>query len=173
MVVVLDQLERLLAVMVRLCAWLVFPVVLALFLQWPLREVVHAYSREANDFGQICFALFVAASVAAASRAGTHLATEAIAARYSGRVRTVVALVATFVGPVPWALFLFWSGRGIVASIASIERFSDTDNPGYFLVKGALLLCTAMILLDAVVRVGRVAVGEPAMRRSDRPDTPA
>ena len=48
--------------------WLVVPLSLLLFLQWPLRELVHGYSREANDLGQWLFALYVASSVTAATR---------------------------------------------------------------------------------------------------------
>src|SRR5689334_12500560 len=38
---------------------LVLPISLLLFLQWPLRELVHAGSREANDLAQWLFALYV------------------------------------------------------------------------------------------------------------------
>ena len=67
--------------------WLALPLVLLLFLQWPLRDLVHGYSREANDLGQVVFAIFVAVSVTAATRAGTHLAADALAQRYSPRLR--------------------------------------------------------------------------------------
>jgi hypothetical protein len=40
---------------------------------------VRSYSREANDLGQIIFALFVAVSVTAATRAGTHLSVDLLA----------------------------------------------------------------------------------------------
>ena len=63
--------------------WLVLPLILLLFLQWPLRDWFRSYSREANDLGQIFFALFVAVSVTAASRAGTHLAADMLASKYS------------------------------------------------------------------------------------------
>ena len=62
--------------------WLAIPIGLLLFLQWPLREYVKAYSREANDLGQWLFALYVAAAVTAATRAGTHLAVDTLAKRY-------------------------------------------------------------------------------------------
>jgi hypothetical protein len=35
-----------------LTRWLSIPLVLLLFMQWPLREWLHAYSREANDIAQ-------------------------------------------------------------------------------------------------------------------------
>ena len=67
--------------------WLALPLILLLFLQWPLRDLVHKFSREANDLGQVAFALFVAVSVTAATRAGTHLAADVLARRYPKRVR--------------------------------------------------------------------------------------
>jgi hypothetical protein len=76
-------LDRILSSVLSCLKWLALPISLLLFLQWPLREYVHAYSREANDLGQWLFALYVAASVTAASRAGTHLATDALARHYT------------------------------------------------------------------------------------------
>ena len=52
-----------------------------------LRDIVHGYAREANDLGQIFFALYVAVSVTAATRAGTHLAADTLAQRYSATTR--------------------------------------------------------------------------------------
>ena len=45
-------LERCVAWIVRAASLLVLPVSLLLFLQWPLRDLVHAGSREANDLAQ-------------------------------------------------------------------------------------------------------------------------
>lgn len=52
--------------------WLVLPIVLLLCLQWPLRDLVQGWSREANDLGQWLFALYVAASLTAATRARSY-----------------------------------------------------------------------------------------------------
>ena len=79
----LQRLDRLIGRVIAAAQWLALPLVLLLFLQWPLRDIVRAYSREANDLGQIIFALFVAVSVTAATRAGTHLAADTLAQRYS------------------------------------------------------------------------------------------
>jgi hypothetical protein len=62
------SLDRAVAAIVALGRWLVIPVVLLLFLQWPLRDLVRAYSRQANDVGQWTFALVVAVAVTAATR---------------------------------------------------------------------------------------------------------
>src|SRR5690242_13042509 len=100
--------------------WLALPLVLLLFLQWPLRDLVHGYSREANDLGQVVFALFVAISVTAATRAGTHLAADALAQRYSPRLRRRIHQAGALVGLTPWALFILWSSRGAVSSSLSM-----------------------------------------------------
>ena len=102
--------------------WLVLPISVLLFLQWPLREVVKGYAREANDLGQWLFALYVAVSVAAATRAGTHLAADALARRYSARVRTTLSRLCGLLVLVPWALFIAVSARTtILNSISYLE----------------------------------------------------
>ena len=63
----LCRLNRLVGAVIFGAQWLALPLILLLFLQWPMRDVVRAYSREANDLGQIFFALFVAVSVTAAN----------------------------------------------------------------------------------------------------------
>ena len=42
-------LDRIVGRIIAAGAVLVLPVSLLLFLQWPLRDTLHAYSREAND----------------------------------------------------------------------------------------------------------------------------
>ena len=66
------RLDQLVAGVIAGTQWLALPLIVLLFLQWPLRDFFRVYSREANDLGQILFALFVAVSVTAATRAGTH-----------------------------------------------------------------------------------------------------
>jgi TRAP-type mannitol/chloroaromatic compound transport system permease small subunit len=136
--------------------WLALPLVLLLFLQWPLRDIFHAYSREANDLGQIIFALYVAVSVTAATRAGTHLAADALAHRYSPYLRRRIRQVGVMIGLAPWALFVTFAGKNmLVASLLDREAFPDTYNPGYFVLKLALWLMTAVLLAQAVVDVVR------------------
>ena len=72
-------LDRALKAVLELAKWLVFPVVILLFLQWPLRDLVQSYSREANDLGQWIFALFMAVAVTAATRERIHLAADTFA----------------------------------------------------------------------------------------------
>jgi TRAP-type C4-dicarboxylate transport system permease small subunit len=80
-------LDRLIGYVVAAAKWLALPLVILLFLQWPLRDLFRSYSREANDLGQVAFALFVAVSVTAATRAGTHLAADLLARRYAAPTR--------------------------------------------------------------------------------------
>src|SRR6476619_7061596 len=91
-------LDRLVAAILSGGQWFLLPVVLLLFLQWPLRDIFRAWSRDANDLGQWLFALYVAMAFTAATRAHTHLAADAVARRYAaplrGRIARVGALVA-------------------------------------------------------------------------------
>jgi TRAP-type mannitol/chloroaromatic compound transport system permease small subunit len=136
--------------------WLALPLVVLLFLQWPLRDIFRAYSREANDLGQIIFALFVAASVTAATRAGTHLAADTLAQRYSPRTRHRIKQIGAAIGMVPWALFILVAGKSIVVpSIKLLEAFPDTYNPGYYIIKAALWLMALLILAQSAVDIFR------------------
>jgi TRAP-type mannitol/chloroaromatic compound transport system permease small subunit len=125
-----------------------------LFLQWPLRDLVRLYSREANDLGQVAFALFVAVSVTAATRARTHLAADLLARRYSARTRRHLARIGAAIGLLPWAVFiLVISKTTVVSSVQHLEAFQDSGNPGYFLIKLALWLMAVLVIAQAVVDV--------------------
>ena len=132
--------------------FLALPIVLLLFLQWPLRDLLRAYSREANDLGQWLFALFVAMAVTAATRAHTHLATDVVARTYSDRTRAIIARIGVLVGVLPWALFVLIAGRSIVlGSVFGLEAFPDTTNPGYFLIKLAIWVLAGLMLAQGLV----------------------
>src|ERR1700681_1518921 len=132
------RIDRLIDTIVSAGMWLVLPIVVLLFLQWPLRDIFRAYSREANDLGQLFFALYVAISVTAATRAGTHLAADALAQRFSARRRRQLARLGAALGLAPWSLLVFLSGKSlVVSSVAALEAFPDTSNPGYFIIKAA------------------------------------
>src|SRR6202051_273790 len=103
---VVSSLDRLVAGVLSLGRFLALPIVVLLFLQWPLRDFVRAYSREANDLGQWLFALYVAMAVTAATRAHTHLATDVVARGYSAQARGLLSKVAVLIGVLPWALFV-------------------------------------------------------------------
>ena len=152
----LGALDRLIGHVVAAARWLALPLIVLLFLQWPLRDLFRGYSREANDLGQVVFALFVAVSVTAATRAGTHLAVDLLAQRYSTRTRRRLNQMGSAVGLLPWALFVLVAGKiTIVSSVHDLELFQDSGNPGYFLVKVALWVMAALILGQSLVDIFR------------------
>ena len=156
MTVFLGALDRLIGHVVAAARWLALPLIVLLFLQWPLRDLFRGYSREANDLGQVVFALFVAVSVTAATRAGTHLAVDLLAQRYSTRTRRRLNQIGSAVGLLPWALFVLVAGKiTIVSSVHDLELFQDSGNPGYFLVKVALWVMAALILGQSLVDIFR------------------
>lgn len=152
----LVTLDRTLGRLVAAVSVLVLPVSLLLFLQWPLREWLQAYSREANDLAQVLFALYVSVAITAATRHHAHLAADAFARRYHGAVRyTLMRLGALFV-LIPWSMFVIYAAWPSVAqSVRQLEGFPETFNSGYFIVKVALLLLALLTLLQGVVEVFR------------------
>ena len=150
--------DKVIAGVLAAVRWLALPVAALLFLQWPLREVVHAFSREANDLGQWLFAIFVAASVVAATRAHAHLATDALAQRYQAATRARLMMIGIVAALLPWTLFVLWSAwPALRTSTVGMERFPDTGNPFYFVLKAALALLMGLIVLQGIVDLGRWA----------------
>src|SRR5215470_14267631 len=155
----LDMLDRATAAILRGLQWLILPVVLLLFLQWPLRDIVRSHSREANDLGQWIFALYVAASVTAATRARTHLAADMVARRYRPALRAWLVRCGAALGLVPWALLVLIAGKNLVwNSLVSLEGFPDTYNPGYFIIKLALWVLAGLVLAQAALDIARPRV---------------
>ena len=144
-------LDRCVAAAVSGAGVLVLPLAFLLFVQWPLRELVQAGSREANDAGQVLFALYVAAAVTAATRAHAHLATDLAAHRYSPRIRALLARAASLLVAAPAAAFaLVSSAAATWQSLLQLERFPETLNPGYFLVRFAAFALAALVLAQAL-----------------------
>ena len=152
----LNRLDRLIGGVIAAAQWLALPLVLLLFLQWPLRDIVRCCSREANDLGQIVFALLVAVSVTAATRAGTHLAADTLAQRYSPHTRQRLRRICAIVGLIPWALFIVYaSWNFVLQSVLGLEAFADTANAGYFIIKLALWLMVLLVIAQAAVDIFR------------------
>jgi TRAP-type mannitol/chloroaromatic compound transport system permease small subunit len=138
--------------------WLVLPVALILFLQWPLRDFVRAYSREANDLGQWIFALYVSLAMTFATRERTHLAVDAVAHGYSARLRGLIARWGGFLCVAPWAVFMIWTvWPTMQRSLLALEKFPDTNNFGYFFIKIAALLLAVLALAQAILDLVRPA----------------
>ena len=148
----LRLLDRCVETAIGAAVFLVLPVSLLLFLQWPLREIVHGYSREANDLAQILFALYVAVAVTAATRDGSHLAADTFARRFSPRWRGRLYRLACVAILIPTAILILYSGApGAWLSLLQLERFPETRDPGYFLVRLAALLLAALVLVQAIL----------------------
>ncbi len=152
----ISLLDRAVAHVLSWARWLALPVVVLLLIQWPLRDLIQSYSREANDFGQWMFALYVAAAFTAATRAGTHLAVDAVARNYSARTRAGLVRCGAVIALLPWALFVLIAGSHLVIpSIRLLERFPETNNPGYFILKCALWLLAGLVLAQCVIDVAK------------------
>jgi len=152
----LALLDRLVEGTLAAAKWLALPIVTLLFLQWPLRELARAYSREANDIGQWLFAIYVAASITAATRANTHLAADTIARRYSPAWRERLARAGALLGLIPWSIIVLATSWNIVLnSTLGLERFPDSFNPGYFIIKIALWLLALLMLIEGIIGLFR------------------
>ena len=150
------RLDKALGASIAAGRWLVLPVALILFLQWPLRDFVQHGSREANDLGQWIFALYVSLAMTFATRERAHLAVDAIAHDYPAAVRGTMSRWGGFACVAPWALFMIWTiGPTAWRSVLMLEKFSETLNPGYFLIKVAALLLAVLALAQATIDVLR------------------
>ncbi len=156
----LDTLDRALGRLIEAGRWLVLPVALILFLQWPLRDFVQWGSREANDLGQWIFALYVSLAMTFATRERAHLAVDAIAHDYPARGRAAIARWGSLICVVPWTIFMIWTVEPTVQrSVMALEKFPDTFNFGYFLIKVAALLLAVLALLQTLLDALRPARG--------------
>jgi TRAP-type mannitol/chloroaromatic compound transport system permease small subunit len=148
----IDTVDRMMGRLLAAARWLVLPVALILFLQWPLRDFVQWGSREANDLGQWIFALYVSLAVSFATRERAHLAVDAIAHDYPARVRDLIARWGAVLSVAPWCLFMLWTTWPMAQRSALVlERFPDTFNPGYFLIKVAAVVLALLALLQAIL----------------------
>lgn len=151
---VLILLDRFVAGLIRIGGWLAVPIFLALFLQWPLRDLAQCCSRETNDAAQWIFALYVALALTAATRAHAHLRADSHARRYADATRIRIERIGmglVFGGFAAMALVASWPMAR--DSFVSLERFADTSNPGYFLIKAAVPLMAGLALLQAAIRL--------------------
>ena len=146
----ITSLDRALQRLLDAGAWLGLAVALLLFLQWPLRAAFGEASRQANDLGQLLFALFLACAFTAATRARAHLSADAFAQRFPPRLRQNFWRAALVLAILPWSLFLIYAGAPIAwRALLQLERYQDTLNPGYFLIKLAAFALPCLAALDA------------------------
>jgi hypothetical protein len=119
-----------------------------LFAQWPLREWFHVYTRQANDLGQLIFAVYIAVAVYAASRTHTHISPQTKQVPpIQSQARWEMYL--QWVCVVPWTAWMAWSWWAeMLHSAVGLERFADSNLPGYFVLKIALFLMVLLLALD-------------------------
>ena len=135
----------------RLAAWLVLPLAFLLFAQWPLRDLVGAFSRQANDIAQWLFALYVAFALRETTRRGAHLAAGVPAAARSPW-RQALERYGEAVLVLPWALFMLAVGAAPTwRSIIALEAFPDSFNPLYFVIRSSAWLLALGIALEALL----------------------
>ena len=103
-------LDRILRAITAASLVLVLPISLLLFLQWPLRDLLQAYSREANDLAQWLFALYVSVAITYATRMSTHLAANSFARRYSAATQAWLQRIAS--------LFVLLSDKHVLPGVA-------------------------------------------------------
>jgi TRAP-type mannitol/chloroaromatic compound transport system permease small subunit len=148
----LERADRAVGAVVAAAQWLVLPVSLLLFLQWPLRDLLHAWSREANDLAQWLFALYVSVALTYATRERAHLAAGALAERYSPALRHRIGRAGAALCLLPWSLFLLVAAAPTVwRSIRGLEQFPETYNPGYFIVKASVCLLALLMLVQVLL----------------------
>src|SRR5215472_8849331 len=97
-----DGLSEIVDFVGRAASWLCLPLVLLLFLQLPLRDIVHAGNNTDNDFGQIIFANFFMIGVAFAMRHDAHVRVDIIHRYFGTRWRAIVELAGTALFTLPW-----------------------------------------------------------------------
>ncbi|MEW6466217.1 MAG: hypothetical protein AB1434_10000 [Pseudomonadota bacterium] len=132
----------------RWAAWLVLPLTALLFLQWPLREWVQRGSTLANDAGQVLFAFYVSVAITAATRAHAHLGTH-MGAEDGPMLEGGWRLWALRLCLLPWSVYvLTLAAPAAWQSLLQLERFPESFNAGYFLIRIATVLLVLLVLID-------------------------
>jgi TRAP-type mannitol/chloroaromatic compound transport system permease small subunit len=133
-------------------AWLVLPLALLLFLQWPLRDAIGAWSRQANDIAQWLFALYVALAVREATRRRVHMAAGLLPTGPVPRWRRLVGRCGEALLVLPWAIFVLVAGAAPTwRSLVGFEAFPDTANPLYFVIRCSAWLLALGVALQALL----------------------
>jgi TRAP-type mannitol/chloroaromatic compound transport system permease small subunit len=137
-------------------AWLALPVSMLLFAQWPLRDVAGGHPLLVNDIAQTAFALYVAIAVRYTTRYGGHLRADLLARRYGASWRRRIEAVGAALVLLPWSSLLLWLAvPGIWQSLRQLEKFPESYNPGYFVIKLALSLLLLLVALQALLDAWR------------------
>ncbi len=143
----------------RSASTLALAITALLFAQWPLRDVVGGGATQANDLAQALFALYVAVAVWHAGRRHAHLVARPDLAEQH-RVAPASASAWRRLGGalcvLPWALCVAAvSAPAVWQSVRQLERFPETSNAGYFVIKLALLLLALLLAWQAAQALWR------------------
>jgi TRAP-type C4-dicarboxylate transport system permease small subunit len=139
---------------------LVLPLSLLLFAQWPLRDLVGAGSRPANDVAQWIFALYVALAMRHATRVRGHIAADTLAAHYPRRLRESLWRWGQLCCVLPWAVVVLVSATPMTwQSLRGLEAFPDTSNPLYFVIKFSAWLMALLMALQSVLDLAPSGAG--------------
>src|ERR1700694_3447808 len=85
-------------------------------------------------------------------------APDTISRNYSDATRQWLARAGALFGLIPWSIIVLVTSWSIVRnSTLLLERFADTNNPGYFIIKLALLLLALLVLAEGVIELFRPA----------------
>jgi len=143
----------------RWAAWLCLPLIVLLFLQLPLREIVHAGNNTDNDFGQVIFAAFFMLGIPFAMRHDAHVRVDIFYQRLTTRARAAIDLVGTVLFLLPWLVLVGWYSLPIVLnSLFEMEKFAETYTRGYFILKLQLFLFVALVGLQAIANIVHAAL---------------
>jgi TRAP-type mannitol/chloroaromatic compound transport system permease small subunit len=144
---------------IRVCetfAWLVLAVVLTLFGQLPVRELVHRGHLLINDYGQLVHATVFLVGIPYAISLDRHVRLDAFRMRFAPRIRALVEVFGYLVFVLPWVgLLAYYGAEPVSRSISTGETFPDTGNPGYPLMRVAFVL---FLILTAAAMLSRVLV---------------
>jgi TRAP-type mannitol/chloroaromatic compound transport system permease small subunit len=163
-----DGLSAIVDVAGRAAAWLCLPLVLLLFLQLPLREIVHGGNNTDNDFGQIVFANLVMVGIPFAMRHDAHVRVDIFHQHFSARARAMIELVGTALFTLPWLALLGWYALPIVLnSLRQTEKFAETYTPGYFILKLGLFFFVTLVGFQAIANIIRAGLALAAPRPAE------
>jgi TRAP-type mannitol/chloroaromatic compound transport system permease small subunit len=135
-------------------AFLGVPLMLLLGAQWPARELFNHETVRINDLGQICFGVLIAFGMAMTIVEDRHVRIEVLARRMPQRMRLLLELAAHLLALLPWLALLLIHGEPFVMnSLRQLEKFPETYNPGYFMLKAGFALFVLFAIAGSLLRV--------------------
>jgi TRAP-type mannitol/chloroaromatic compound transport system permease small subunit len=151
-----DRLEAIVDHVGRVMAWLVLAVVFLLFVQNPLREFIGRGQFFANDMGQLSHAAVFMLGVAYAWRWDRQVRVDLLYGRMGPRAKAVVNLLGTVFLLLPWLALVTWDAvPTAIDSARLLERFPETESPGFFVMKAVVVAFALTMGLQALAVIAR------------------